>query len=261
MNLVKIHGSLGEQMFQYAFYLALRKHCDDTKLQGDISSLVETFNLKHCDKTRLLPQRSLISSLFPGKNKKVTDPANNCYDQALLDLHGATFNGKWQSLRYFENIEADLIEEFSFRNPIPSNIQISTKSIDGSESVAIHISKIKSKDSTCTPDYYNWAIANINTFVTNPRFIIFTDDEKWARQYLVGCNSPTIVPTTKISESMLLQAMSSTQHVIMSNSPLSWWGAYLNNNENKIVIAPKPWNRSIPDSDIIPLHWTSIPVT
>lgn len=261
MNLVKIHGSLGEQMFQYAFYMALLKHCGDIKLQGDVSTLVKTFNLKHCDETRILPRRSLVSSLLPCKNKKVTDPADQCCDTALLGLHDATFNGKWQSFRYFENIEADLIEEFSFRDALPTDIRAIMMPTGVSETVALHIHKIKGKGNTCTPDYYNWAIANINTFIPTPRFIIFTDDEKWAKQYIVGCDTPTIISTDKMPEPLLLQAMASARHMIMSNSPLSWWGAYLNRNEDKIVIAPKPWNRTIPDSEIIPIHWTSIPVT
>ncbi len=261
MNLVKIHGSLGEQMFQYAFYMALLKHCDDTKLQGDTSRLFEAFNLTHCDETHILPRRSLVSSLLPGKNKKMTDPADLCCNTTLLDLHDATFNGKWQSFRYFENIEADLIAEFSFRNALPTDIRSIMMPIEGSETVALHIHKIKGKENTCTPDYYNWAIANINTFIPSPHFIIFTDDEKWAKQYIVGCGNPTIISTVKVSEPLLLQAIASARHIIMSNSPLSWWGAYLNRNEDKIVIAPKPWSRIIPDSEIIPIHWTSIPVT
>ncbi|GMO69652.1 MAG: hypothetical protein Ta2A_17850 [Treponemataceae bacterium] len=54
--------------------------------------------------------------------------------------------------------------------------------------------------------------------------------------------------------------MSICEHNIIANSSFSWWGAWLNQNKNKMVFAPKNWirNESVSDLDIIPNNWNKI---
>ena len=57
-----------------------------------------------------------------------------------------------------------------------------------------------------------------------------------------------------------LQLMSLCKHNIIANSSFSWWGAWLNNNKEKIVVAPDRWGISDkPDSkkmiDRLPEDW------
>ena len=56
-----------------------------------------------------------------------------------------------------------------------------------------------------------------------------------------------------------MQLMSCAKHNIIANSTYSWWGAWLNNNKNKIIIAPKFWYnpqiRKLHHLDIIPKNW------
>jgi hypothetical protein len=58
-------------------------------------------------------------------------------------------------------------------------------------------------------------------------------------------------------EQLLL--MSLTSHNIIANSTFSWWGAYYNNNYNKIVCYPSIWNGSYNNiNDLFPESWIKI---
>ena len=59
-----------------------------------------------------------------------------------------------------------------------------------------------------------------------------------------------------------LYMMSLCDHNIIANSSFSWWGAWLNENPNKKVIAPKKWfgpaYGDINDNDLVPETWTRL---
>ena len=54
--------------------------------------------------------------------------------------------------------------------------------------------------------------------------------------------------------------MSKCNHNIIANSSFSWWGAWMNKNSRKIVIAPKKWLKSsnTNQSQIVPHDWIKI---
>ncbi|MPN39089.1 O-antigen biosynthesis glycosyltransferase WbnK [bioreactor metagenome] len=87
--------------------------------------------------------------------------------------------------------------------------------------------------------YYLNAIAYIRDKCTNTKLFVFSDDIEWAQNNYKDIENIIFVAQNKSYEDMYL--MSLCKHNIIANSSFSWWGAWLNENDNKIVIAPKKW--------------------
>ncbi len=85
-------------------------------------------------------------------------------------------------------------------------------------------------------DYYNKAIEIMRSKLHNPLFFIVSDDLNWAAENFPRCY---VIRNTKDIHDMWL--LSKMKHNIISNSTFGWWGAYLNQNRNNTVIAPRQW--------------------
>ena len=183
---------------------------------------------------------------------------------------GAYVSGYWQSERYFSDIAADIRRDFVFRDP-PSRayhpIVDSIRSCAAPVSLHVrrgdYVSVAATHDlhGTCTPEYYERAVAHIRTRVGDPTFYVFSDDIAWARQNLridgravfVGEGGPG-----PAHEDM--RAMSLCAHHIIANSSFSWWGAWLGANAAKIVVAPATWMASerFTTPDLLPQAWAKL---
>ena len=65
--------------------------------------------------------------------------------------------------------------------------------------------------------------------------------------------------TDELDDWQQLLLMSCCEHNIIANSSFSWWGAYLNNNKDRRIIAPQSWFLSrYDDVDLIPYIWERI---
>ena len=94
--------------------------------------------------------------------------------------------------------------------------------------------------------------------ITNPHFFIFSDDQKWVKDnFKIKYPIAFIDHNASKKDYEDLRLMSLCKHNIIANSSFSWWGAWLNSNPKKIVIAPKEWfaDPSIDTSDLIPPGW------
>ena len=92
----------------------------------------------------------------------------------------------------------------------------------------------------------------------NTHFFIFSDDLDWARDNLDFIDNKTFVELEKnIPDHEDMYLMSQCKHNIIANSSFSWWGAWLNQNPDKKIIAPKKWvnDLSRDTTDLIPKTW------
>ena len=172
-------------------------------------------------------------------------------------------------MKYFEGIENDIKKDFRFKNQLDNkNLEILNE-IENSNSISIHIRRgdymspenYNMYGCIATPTYYKKAIKVIEEKVENPTFFVFSNDMDWVKKNIQINSRVFYIDINSGNGSYKdMQLMSNCKHNIIANSSFSWWGAWLNENKNKIVIAPKKWiNREDVDSDKIELFcegWT-----
>ena len=102
------------------------------------------------------------------------------------------------------------------------------------------------------------AIKESSKYFDNPKFFIFTDDPLWVAKHFTLNYSYIIINGNHGTKSFFdMYLMSLCKSNIIANSSFSWWGAWLNNNNNKIIFAPKNWfkDESICTDNLIPNTW------
>jgi len=290
MKIVHILGGLGNQMFQYAFAYALSKKEDNVKLDTDGFSTydlrkyeLDIFNVSlelagQHEISSLKYQRETFIQKIIRRLRKKSKPLANIYykephfhfDQnALRQTGNRYFKGYWQSEKYFVNYREELLKEFSLKEELSAEINKYIEQIKHTPSVSLHIRRgdyvtnrhTNSVHGTCSLAYYKKAVRHIEDKVETPHFYIFSDDLFWAKEHLSFVENITYIELDKTVpdyEEMIL--MSYCRHNIIANSSFSWWGAWLNQNEDKMVIAPQKWfnDKSLHTKDLIPSIWIKL---
>lgn len=284
MIVVKLFGGLGNQMFQYATAknLAIQHN---TKLYLDISwysnirkGTKRNFDLYNYSISGELPSKSLKRKLiiynnrflkylpFPRKLRAFSEISFS-YDPVLTTLKNDIYlNGYWQSYLYFNDSRKTLLDEFIPNKKLSINEDLQRKIISDSSSVAVHIRRTDYLSNphhpVCEIEYYLKAEKIILESLKNPTFYIFSDDPDYVQQNIKFKNKTVNIVQGKDTfssvEDLCLMSMCSNQ--IIANSSFSWWGAWLNINPNKIVIAPSRWfaDEKIDTKHLCPTEWIKL---
>ena len=142
--------------------------------------------------------------------------------------------------------------------------------IDATNSVSLHIRRgdyvtsktVAERYGLCSLDYYRRAVDHIVQRAPSPHLFVFSDDPQWVQENL-KIEYPTAHVTHNLSarDHEDLRLMSRCKHNVIANSTFSWWGAWLNQNPNRIVIAPTPAydKLGIKDDDLYPPAWVRLP--
>jgi len=152
-------------------------------------------------------------------------------------------NGYFQTEKYFINARQEILEKFG-----------TTKTLINKTSIHIRRGDYLLYPTKHPLPPFEYYTNNINT---NKEYIIFSDDIPWCKQAFKNYNN--IEYSENKSELEDLELMMRCKNNIIANSSFSWWGAWLNQNENKIVITPKVWfgpdNSHLNSSDLILENW------
>ncbi len=268
MVIVGINGGLGNQMFQYALYLKLKAlgkevYIDDEILVSKLNNtkaqkIFDVFDLEYqiCDKRTVIkfadvsmdPLSRVRRKLFGAKNrqntlyKEILD--GHCHND-VFSLENMYISGCWQSEKYFSDISDIIVENFAFKIPQEEVNEVLAE-IENTNSVSIHLRRgdyvgNSIYDNICNDDYYNRAIKYIKKHVDKPRFFIFSDDPQYAKEKYQGEEYIVVDSFCGNRSHYDMYLMTKCKYNVVANSSFSWWGAWLGQSEDKIVICPEKW--------------------
>jgi len=267
MIYVKIKGGLGNMFFQIAagISFSIKRNCQ--------LCLLDLFkHLKYLDDDDIYQPKLKHSSEYLKLNQfnKFINGSEkiekvNYYDYPfqyvdIVPYDNSVIHGFFQSEKYFKDQRKEILQIFT----PPEEIKKILQKYDflKYKTTSIHVRR---GDYLNNPDlhtvqnkaYFEEAI-NITKKYTE-KYIIFSDDIEWCKNNFIGKDFIFIENEKDYIEIYL---MSYCNNNIISNSSFGWWGAWMNENENKIIISPKKWfgpkNINFTDIDIIPENWIKI---
>jgi hypothetical protein len=272
---VILNGGLGNQLFQYATARALMKKSD--LLLFNVNSyredyLKRKFNLLNYNVRGFVTNNILLNKAFiPSTNVNIF--LNHLSLYSLIEENGFIFHnelspktnfftrilGFWQSELYFSKIRTELISELK-----PKEIPILPQIFTFPNVVAVHIRRTDYltdlRYGFIGEDYYWKAINLIKQKVVNPFFVFFSDDMEWCKKTFNGDSMYFSDQFDCQEDYYHLYLMSKCNHQIIANSSFSWWGAWLNDYPNRLIIRPaNPFNdHTLLHEKYYPASWISI---
>ncbi len=282
----RLHGGLGNQMFQYAAgrAIALRTAAE---LYLDLSYFerepLHAFGLQHFSAKYKI---ATTSELPPGQRAKplryllwrtlrlnptlVREKSLGFDPRVRAITPPAYLHGYWQSEKYFADVADIVISDLAVKTPPSQANAAMLERIRGGSSISLHVRRgdYASDPATlathglCSPDYYQKAVEAIakRTGVKSVIYV-FSDDPDWAENNLsFGLETVVVRGNTADTNYEDLRLMSACDHHVIANSSFSWWGAWLNPSTDKIVVAPKRWfaNPKMYNPDIVPDGWLRV---
>jgi hypothetical protein len=281
MITTRMHGRLGNQMFQFAAARGLAARLGvpvAIDARGAIARgegvLTRVFDLPLAQPDNLPPDRTTAPLRYSqwrltGSAPRFRREQGLAYNPQIETWgDGCYLHGYWQSERYFTAVADQIRADFAFpkfsNNP---NHRMAAR-IRMSQSVSLHVRRgdyvALGAHVLCDQAYYNTALTRIlQGMQGDPTVYVFSDDPQWARDNLPLPVEKVVVdfngPDTDFED---MRLMSMCQHNIIANSSFSWWAAWLNENPGKQVAGPSQWfaDPRLKNPDILPATWLRIDV-
>ena len=287
---VILQGGLGNQMFEYAAVYSLA-HKRDLPFALDMS-FMDVFGRKPwCRPYELsvfaLQQSAVFSHDYRLRVRLLPSLRRWCRQQGrhsigryvfeMSDLQDPPLSDSLVLFDYFanyhlfEDYREDLLRAFAYALPPDSANLALLNEMNQSNSVAVHIRRgdylsdaYKNVFFHPSVQWYRKAMDEIEKSVRKPRYYFFSDDIQWVKEQFKDVTNAVFVDINHGKDSYNdMRLMSSCKHNIIANSSFSWWGAWLNPNKEKIVIAPSKYYMDEARAEeyrkkMIPKYWITI---
>jgi hypothetical protein len=252
---VGLMGGLGNTLFQIAtaYSMSLR---DDKEMICDTRGITIFHN----------PRTFYVDNIF----RKIKFSDNLIYQKHVSEsgfhyspipkLDGnIKLIGHFQSEKYFIDHRDEVLDLFEIDNGTKEKLLERYSHIINQDTCSIHIRRgdylnIQNHHPIQPIEYYENAIKIVGE---EKHFVIFSDDIKWCEENFNFLKNKTFISGNKDYEDLYLMSM--CRNNIIANSTFSWWGAWLNTNENKQVIIPSKWfgisNSHLNTNDLYCKNW------
>lgn len=280
MIIVRMQGGLGNQLFQYALYENFKEIGRDVK--ADITAYqngseercfelnklgIKTVNADkkelhyyHADNSILLDR--VLRYTF-GRKKYIKEKSYDFCPKVLKFTDGY-ISGYWQSEKYFLKAAAKIRGKIIFQNVETNEIKVRIRQMERQNSVSVHVRMgdylacSALYGGICTREYYDRAFLYILEHIENPVFYVFSDEPQKVAELLKGYNYVLVTGNTGADAYKDMYLMSRCRHHIIANSTFSWWGAWLGENKDRIVITPSKWNNACKTNEICKEGWVMV---
>jgi hypothetical protein len=291
--MVRLMGGLGNQLFQYAAGRRLSIwHGAEMKL--DISSFQSDPNRSYslgCFRINAeiaTPKEISRFTRSPGNRMlrvacRAFEKCRPYYRRHVMIEPGVGYDanifrtrrdvylaGYWQSEKYFKGIEELIRNECALTQSLSDDTRHTLDRIASVPSVSVHIRRgdyvtvqTTNRFHGCLEKaFYTACMDRMRRIVSEAHFFIFSDDSPWAVKHFGDDPDVTVVTHNTTSDRCHedLFLMAHCEHSIISNSTFSWWGAWLNRNPSKIIMAPEQWclDPRGQNEDLIPETWERV---
>ena len=267
MLVVSILGGMGNQMYGYALYRALLERGRDVKM--------DLYEYKHQTSKKLTHRKFELERVFDIKGKYITSihefflnqarklhifkPYNDNYREGdfhpeILELENGMLYGYWQSFKYIEGIEDKIRDAFTFRKPLSQRSADLIREIRSCNSVSLSIRRgdYMNIGWNLPAEWYQKAIDYVKKRVPDAKFFVTSDDIEWCKSIWHGNEYKFVDWSLGDDQYFDMQVITECRHNILANSTFCVWGAWLNNNKDRIVIRPPFWNER---KDFWPPEW------
>lgn len=216
-----------------------------------------------------------------GRRAKIYQEESPNFDPAVLYCTDTLIKGFFQTEKYFDSMREEIRKAYTFTDKVKeaakdilyraadnSSETVMRKFFDRTDEdifVSIHVRRGDYLDveevygGICTEEYYEKAVEYVlKTAVAKIHFLVFSNDTEWTKTWIEKLNQKyngnadfiSVCGTQEDTGYIDMYLMSCCDHNIIANSSFSWWGAYLNNNPQKIVVAPSKWSNTLEQTDI-----------
>lgn len=283
MIVVKIKGGLGNQLFQYFAGYALGKKYHQP-IKYDLSYFKHGSARPGINKQKYQLDKILnvnIDIVAPSDLTLLASALNNNYVNKLfrvLQLYdfsvgnwqyilqnrskdavkipesfdNLSLDGYWQNLSWIEPYQKQIQDMIEIQN-VSDGARSLVEQAGNSNSVAVHVRRtdlLSSNANIQKGNYYAEAIGYIKKRIKNPVFFVFSDDITWCKENLLQDGTEKVVYSDNKTAMDDFYCMMHCKHNIIAFSTFSWWAAWLNKNEQQIVVAP-----DFGREDIRPRNW------